>query len=93
MRVYITQKLFGSIDGIRLDRFAPGLVYEVGTTLGNYLLSSGAAMPVDDDSPALILPPDNQMFGPPPRTNRRQWSTSRPRAVAADRKPRPSKKR
>jgi hypothetical protein len=85
--------LFGSIDGIRLDRFTPGLVYEVGTTLGNYLLSSGAAIPVDDDSPAHILPIDNQMFGPPPRTSRRHWSTSRPRAVAADRKPRPRKKR
>jgi hypothetical protein len=31
---------------------------DVGTLLANYLLSSGTATPVLDDTPALIVPPD-----------------------------------
>jgi two-component system chemotaxis response regulator CheY len=35
--------LSGSVDGIDLSRFVEGLTYEVGTTVGNYLLSQGWA--------------------------------------------------
>lgn len=56
MRIRITQPLSGSIDGIQLSRFVVGLTYEVGTTLANYLLAQGFAVPVDDDVPALVLP-------------------------------------
>jgi len=56
MRIRITQPLSGSIDGIQLSRFVTGVVYEVGTTLGSYLLSIGAAEPVDADSPAVVVP-------------------------------------
>ena len=56
MRVRITQALSGSIDGIQLSRFVTGLTYEVGTTLGNYLLAEGLAVPVDESTPALVLP-------------------------------------
>jgi len=56
MRIRITQPLSGSIDGIQLSRFVTGVVYEVGTTLGSYLLSIGAAEPVDMDSPAIVVP-------------------------------------
>ena len=55
MRVRITQALSGSIDGIQLSRFVTGLTYEVGTTLGNYLLAEGLAVPVDESTPALVL--------------------------------------
>ena len=54
MRVRITQTLHGSIDGIQLSRFVAGLTYEVGTTLGNYLLAQNAAVPVDPETPALV---------------------------------------
>lgn len=57
MRVRITQALSGSIDGIHLGRFVTGLIYDVGTTLGNYLLAEGLAVPVDENTPALVLPP------------------------------------
>ena len=63
MRLRITEPLSGSIDGIQLDRFAVGQVYEVGNTLGSYLLAIGAAEPVADDTPAVVLPPDQVMFG------------------------------
>jgi hypothetical protein len=56
MRVRITQALSGSIDGIQLSRFVTGLTYDVGTTLGNYLLAEGLAVPVDESTPALVLP-------------------------------------
>lgn len=44
MRVRITRLLSGSVDGIELAKFAEGSTYEVGTTLGNYLLSQGWAV-------------------------------------------------
>ena len=56
MRVRITQASSGSIDGIQLSRFVTGLTYEVGTTVGNYLLAEGLAVPVDETVPALVLP-------------------------------------
>jgi two-component system response regulator MprA len=44
VRVRITRPLSGSVDGIELAKFAEGSTYEVGTTLGNYLLSQGWAV-------------------------------------------------
>jgi hypothetical protein len=66
VRVRITQRLSGSIDGIQLDQFTPGYVYDVGTSLGSYLLAIDAVEPVADDTPALILPLGQRLFGPPP---------------------------
>lgn len=79
MRVLITRKLQGSIDGIRLDQFVPGCEYEVGTTVGNYLLAVKAATPTDDDSPAIVLSLDQRLFGAPARN-------AAPPAAAADRR-------
>jgi hypothetical protein len=45
-----------SIDGIRVDQFRRGLLYEVGTTLGMVFLAEGWAEPVLDEKPALIIP-------------------------------------
>jgi len=58
MRVRITKSIFGSIDGIQLDRFICGLTYDVGTTLGNYLLAEEWAVPVESHAPALVVPLD-----------------------------------
>jgi hypothetical protein len=46
VRLLITKRLRGSIDGLRLWPFEPGCAYEVGTTLANYLLAIEAAEPV-----------------------------------------------
>jgi len=48
--------MHGTIDGIDLEKFAVGNLYDVGTWLGNYLLASGYAVPVNDDKPAPIRP-------------------------------------
>ena len=58
MRVRITGSMHGSIDGIDLTRFVVGSVYDMGTSLGNYLMASGYAEPIADESPALITPLD-----------------------------------
>jgi hypothetical protein len=46
VRLKITRRLSGSIDGLQLAHFEPGEVYDVGTSLGCYLLAVGAAEPV-----------------------------------------------
>ena len=94
VRLRITRTLRGSIDGIHLDRFRRGRVYEVRTLLACYLLAEGAAEPVSDDTPVEILPPEQQLFAPvvdPPAPNRQfpeapQQQTAAP-AEAADRMP------
>jgi hypothetical protein len=95
VRLRITRTLGGSIDGIHLDRFRRGRVYEVSTLFACYLLAEGAAEPVSDDTPAEILPPEQQLFAPlgdPPARNLglpkapTHETTSAP-AEAADRVP------
>jgi hypothetical protein len=49
VRLKITKQLSGSIDGLHLGRFAVGGVYDVGTSLANYLLAVGAAEPVTEE--------------------------------------------
>ena len=57
MRIRIVQKLAAEcIDGIRLDQFVPGHQYEVVNMLGAVFLCEGWAEPVDDPSPALVIP-------------------------------------
>jgi hypothetical protein len=56
MRLRITRAVSGSIDGIQLSHFEVGQVYEVGTAVGSYLLAVGAAEPVSEEGPALIVP-------------------------------------
>lgn len=64
MRVRITQQLTGSVDGIDLTRFLEGLTYEVGTTLGNYLLAQQWAEPATEQDPAAILPLNRTIHRP-----------------------------
>jgi len=58
MRIRVIQAPTGEIDGISLDRFVRGNVYDVGTSLGCYLLASQLAEPVMDERPALVTPLD-----------------------------------
>jgi hypothetical protein len=94
MRLRITRQLRESIDGIQFSAFRSGYVYEVGTTIANYLLASGAAEPVEDDEPFLILPPEKHLFYPTPTVSApfRPKPVRRPAvmvpAMAADRPPR-----
>ncbi|MBI3263869.1 MAG: hypothetical protein HYZ58_12065 [Acidobacteria bacterium] len=60
MKVRITQQLSGSIDGIQLDHFYPGHVYDIGATLGSVMLAEGWAEPVPDEE-APMAPADSDV--------------------------------
>lgn len=87
MRLRITRQLYESIDGIQFPAFRPGFVYEVGSTIGNYLLATRSAEPVGDDVPYIVLSPETQLFRPVApciRTSRRNSPAREERAIAAD---------
>jgi len=100
VRLRISRQLGGSIDGIELNGFVVGLVYDVGMHLACYLLAEQYAEPVDDESAALPTASEVQVrfdVTPAPRhtTLSRPERTSVPlRATAADRgRHRPKKPR
>jgi hypothetical protein len=99
MRLLITRQLQESIDGIHLSAFRPGYVYQVGPTIGNYLLAVGAAKPAADDDAYIVLSPEKQLFFPSPSRAPRSCSKSKPPshdyepAIAADWAPRPKRLR
>ncbi|MBI4475876.1 MAG: hypothetical protein HY654_01815 [Acidobacteria bacterium] len=49
MKVRITHQLSGSIDGIQLDHFKMGNVYDLGPTLASVFLAEQWAEPVSED--------------------------------------------
>jgi len=54
MRIRVIQRpTMPSVDGLELNRFQPGNVYEVGPALGCLLLSEGWAEPVASEPPLL----------------------------------------
>jgi hypothetical protein len=55
-----------SIDGIRLDRFEPGQLYEVGNSLSAVFLAEGWAEPVALDEPAAPGRPPGPPVKPEP---------------------------
>jgi hypothetical protein len=56
MRVRITRSAEGEVDGILLKSFQAGLTYDVGPSLGSYLITTDCAEPVGSDDPALLVP-------------------------------------
>ena len=84
----ITRRVSGSIDGIQLGDFAVGLVYEVGTSLGCYLLAERIAEPVSEPVSIISTPGRTRFRIEPPSSN--HGRPARPVAEAAD-KPRKRK--
>jgi hypothetical protein len=83
VRLKITRRLSGSIDGVQLSRFQPGTLYDVATSVGTYLLAIGAAESFireaeTDVDAAEVVPPRHQSI------------TDLPASVASDR---PTRKR
>ena len=92
MRIRIIQQpTTASIDGIRLDRFERGALYDVGTNLGSLMLAEGWAVPAPADDPALLIPLHDAHLAPTPSNliieTRRSLSADR-HSQAADRPPR-----
>jgi CheY-like chemotaxis protein len=63
MRLRICRRLQGSIDGVAIDGFQIGLIYEVCTQIASVLLAEGWAEPVGavDDTVASPRPPPERM--------------------------------
>ncbi len=70
LRIRITRKPEGVVDGIELGRFTAGRVYDVGASLATYLTSAGWAEPVVDD--------------PHPTNPHRRWRLTGYRVLALD---------
>ena len=52
MRIRVIQRPSAtSVDGLELNRFEPGQVYDVGTAMGSLMLSEGWAEPVATETP------------------------------------------
>ena len=81
VRLKITRRLSGSIDGLQLSHFQVGELYDVGTSLGSYLLALGAAEPVLDEKAAKIV-----QITPTPGDERRATTSPEPLSEAADSK-------
>lgn len=47
------------MDGVSLGHLVPGLTYEVGQSLGTWLISRGIAEELAHESQALVIPLDN----------------------------------
>jgi len=56
MRVRILRSRRGEVDGIPLDRFAIGRVYNVPASLATYLIVEHLAEAESDSEPALVVP-------------------------------------
>ena len=96
VRVRIIRRLTGSVDGIELKPFQPGVVYDVSTALGCYLLCVRVAEPAPDDNPAFATPvgrigmvSDDLGLKPSPKSDARRTGPP-PRAA---RRSRPVKRR
>jgi hypothetical protein len=85
MRIRITRRRPGEVDGIDLSRFDVGVVYDVSPSLATYLIMTGHADP--DERPSLAVPIEEMQ---PPETVTRASEAPAERAVAADR-PQPLK--
>ena len=91
VRLRITQRLHGSIDGMQLERFQPGLVYDVGTILSEVLLAEQWAVPVDDEDRSTVTPVTSvRQFAERRTAYTWRGRARREHAVAADR---PSRRR
>src|SRR4051795_12532487 len=48
MRVRITRRMSGTVDGVSLERFQSGATYEISASLATYLIVNGAATSAEE---------------------------------------------
>jgi CheY-like chemotaxis protein len=63
VRLRICRQPAGTIDGVRVDHFRPGVVYELGTQLANVFLAEGWAEPVAERGTSEALRPQPNRTG------------------------------
>jgi len=57
VRLRICRQPWGTIDGVRLDQFRPGLVYDIGSQLAGVFLAEGWAVPIAGHDASVRPPP------------------------------------
>ena len=63
MRIKIIKKpSVARVNGMRLDVFQPGVLYEMVDTFATFLISEGWAEPVLSDEPVIVIPLRNVRF-------------------------------
>ncbi len=55
MKIRIVEALQGRVDGVRLDRFFVGQIYDVHPALGAWLIAMGAALNVGAQQHNLLV--------------------------------------
>jgi hypothetical protein len=67
------------VDGLRIDWFEPGCLYDVGTALGCLFLAERWAEPVVNEEPALLTAPRKTLWevkkAEPPKPDSREGGT------------------
>ena len=77
---------------MQLDRFKPGMLYELGNLLGSVFLAEGWAEPVPSDEPAMLVPfselDEDDDNSAPPNLTREYFPPyyDAPSALTADRR-------
>ena len=56
MRIRIRKPIAGIVQGVSLGHLIPGVIYDVDSTLGGYLVSIDAADALPSTHPALVIP-------------------------------------
>ena len=92
MRVRIVKRSSGVIDGISLGTFTPGYIYDLPRTIGEDLISLGAARELHADGPSPLYDDDSLVEH---LSGGVKVTATEPRTEAADRAPRrrPNRKR
>jgi hypothetical protein len=65
MRIRIVRRHPGDVDGVALDVFQPGSIYDVPAAVGTYLITVECAEPVMERGPALVVPLPGSVYKPP----------------------------
>jgi len=68
MRVRITRRMSGTVDGVSLERFQSGATYEISASLATYLIVNGAA--TASEEPTAQTPPRSEPIDTAARAGR-----------------------
>jgi len=58
MRIRMVRRPHGEVDGVDLNRFEVGTMYDVTASIATYLMVGNYAEPVADTTPARVVPVD-----------------------------------
>jgi hypothetical protein len=63
LRIRITRPREGEVDGVELETFAVGMIYEVSPSLGTYLIATDSAVFVESNEAISVFPFNDVRLG------------------------------